>query len=113
MLCGGAGYLRPDAVPAEEVDGVCERVRESWALNQALDAGTNPPEVQAIFEKVAPFLAAGKLTGAGGGGYLFLMAHDETAARRIRERLTAEPANPRARFVEFSLSDTGMQVTRS
>ena len=102
-----------DALGKGSYEALCERVRESWTLNQALDAGTNPPQVQAIFEKIAPFLAAGKLTGAGGGGYLFLMAHDEAAAKRIRERLTAEPPNPRARFVEFSLSDTGMQVTRS
>ena len=102
-----------DALGKGSYEALCARVQESWALNQALDAGTNPPEVQAIFEKIAPFLAAGKLTGAGGGGYLFLMAHDETAAKRIRERLTAEPPNPRARFVEFSLSNTGTQITRS
>ena len=102
-----------DALGKGNYSALCERVAESWALNQALDAGTNPPEVQAIFEKIAPFLAAGKLTGAGGGGYLFLMAHDEAAAKRIRERLTAEPPNPRARFVEFSLSETGTQITRS
>jgi len=110
----GANALKTyDALGKGSYSALCERVGESWALNQALDAGTNPPEVQAIFEKIAPFLAAGKLTGAGGGGYLFLMAHDEAAAKRIRERLTTEPPNPRARFVEFSLSDTGMQITRS
>ena len=102
-----------EALGKGSYEAVCERVRQSWMLNQALDAGTNPPEVQAIFAKIAPYLAAGKLTGAGGGGYLFLMAKDEEAARHIRERLSAEPPNPRARFVEFSVSDTGMQVTRS
>jgi hypothetical protein len=51
--------------------------------------------------------------GAGGGGYLFLMARDPDAARRIRLRLTTEPPNDKARFVEMTLSETGLQVTRS
>jgi len=102
-----------DAIQRGSYDAVCERVRRSWELNQALDAGTNPPEVQAILEAVGDWLAAAKLTGAGGGGYLLLLAKDEAAAGRIRERLTAHPPNPRARFVRFSLSETGLQITRS
>ncbi len=102
-----------EALQRGSYEAVCACVRESWALNQSLDAGTNPPEVQAIFESVADWLAGGKLTGAGGGGYLLLLAKDEDAAQRIRERLTQHPPNPRARFVAFSLSDTGLQITRS
>jgi galactokinase/mevalonate kinase-like predicted kinase len=102
-----------DALQRGSYEAVCERVRASWDLNQALDAGTNPPEVGAILAEVADLLAAAKLTGAGGGGYLLLLAKDEEAAGRIRERLTRRPPNPRARFVHFSLSETGMQVTRS
>ena len=51
--------------------------------------------------------------GAGGGGYMLLLARDAGAARRIEETLTAEPPNDRARFVALSLSQTGLQVTRS
>jgi hypothetical protein len=42
-----------------------------------------------------------------------MFAKDETAAARIRQALTDRPPNPRARFVDFSLSETGLQVTRS
>jgi galactokinase/mevalonate kinase-like predicted kinase len=58
-------------------------------------------------------VAAAKLLGAGGGGYLLLFAHDEDTAGRIRRTLTANPPNQRARFVDFGVSDTGLQVTRS
>lgn len=102
-----------DALQRGSYEAVCERVRTSWALNQALDAGTNPPQVQAILDGVGDWLAAAKLTGAGGGGYLLMLAKDEVAAGRIREHLTRNSPNPRARFVEFSLSETGLQITRS
>ena len=102
-----------DALQRGSYEAVCERVRTSWALNQALDSGTNPPEVQAILEEVGDWLAAAKLTGAGGGGYLLMLAKDEGAAGRIQDHLTRYAPNPRARFVQFSLSETGLQITRS
>jgi galactokinase/mevalonate kinase-like predicted kinase len=102
-----------DALQRRAWDGLCEAVRRSWQLNQRLDRGTNPPEVQAILDEVADFTAAAKLLGAGGGGYLLLLARDAEAGQRIRERLESAPPNPRARFVDLSLSETGFQVTKS
>ena len=59
-------------------------------------------------------LCAGyKLPGAGGGGYLYMIAKDTEAAARIRQRLTEQPLNANARFVEMSLCEKGLQVSRS
>jgi galactokinase/mevalonate kinase-like predicted kinase len=88
-------------------------IRNSWRLNQRLDSGTNPPEVQQIFDRVGDCLAAAKLLGAGGGGYLLMFAKDEGAAARIKQTLAQHLPNNRARFVDFTLSKTGLQVTRS
>ena len=51
--------------------------------------------------------------GAGGGGYLYMVAKDPQAAGCIRRILTEQAPNPRARFVEMTLSDKGLQVSRS
>ncbi len=85
----------------------------SWQLNQQLDPGTNPPAVQAILDQVGDYLEAAKLLGAGGGGYLLMLAKDEAAGRRVRSLLTEQPPNAKARFVSLTLSDAGFQVTRS
>lgn len=91
----------------------CGAVRKSWELNQRLDRGTNPPAIAEIIARVEPYLEAVKLPGAGGGGYLMFLAKDEEAARHIRRVLSENPPNPRARFMDFSISDLGLQITRS
>ena len=38
---------------------------------------------------------------------------DTDAATRIRQQLEEHPPNHGARFVDFNLSETGLQITRS
>jgi galactokinase/mevalonate kinase-like predicted kinase len=94
-------------------DGLCRCIRRSWELNQQLDTGTNPAEVQAILDRVSDCLAAAKLLGAGGGGYMLMIAKDRDAAIRVRKELQERPPSRKARFVDFGVSDTGLEITRS
>ncbi len=102
-----------DAIQRDDFDAFTEAIRRSWNLNKQLDSGTNPPAVENLLDLAGDDLAAAKLLGAGGGGYLFMIAEDADAALRIKQRLEAQPPNDGARFVEFALSETGLQVTRS
>ena len=88
-------------------------VLRSWELNKRIDCGTNPPAVQAIIDRIADYAIGYKLPGAGGGGFLYIVAKDPDAAARIRHILTSAPPNPRARFCEMSLSATGLKISRS
>lgn len=88
-------------------------IGKTWMQNQALDSGTNPPAVAAIIDKIKDYTLGHKLPGAGGGGYLYMVAKDPQAASCIRRILTEQAPNPRARFVEMTLSDKGLQVSRS
>jgi galactokinase/mevalonate kinase-like predicted kinase len=54
-----------------------------------------------------------KLPGAGGGGYLYMVAKDPEAAARIKKILMENRINDNARFVDMSLSHTGLQISRS
>lgn len=88
-------------------------VGKSWEQNKALDSGTNPPAVEAIINRIQDEALGYKLPGAGGGGYLYVVAKDPDAARRIRQTLMTNPANANARLVEMNLSNKGLQVSRS
>ncbi len=102
-----------DAVQRGNFEQYGRLVARTWEQNKALDAGTCPAEVEHIIRQVQDYCLALKLPGAGGGGFLYMVARDPEAATRIRQTLTAAPPNPRARFVELSLSLTGQQVSRS
>ena len=102
-----------EAVQRNDFMGFGALVGKTWAQNKALDYGTNPPAVEAIINQIKDYTLGYKLPGAGGGGYLYMVAKDPQAAVRIREILTQNAPNPRARFVEMSLSDKGFQVSRS
>ena len=89
------------------------QIRKSWELNQTLDSGTITPEIQSIIDKIEPYMIGQKLLGAGGGGFMLIFAKDVEAAIKIRKELTENPVNSRARFLDFSVSQTGFQVTKS
>jgi len=88
-------------------------VARSWDLNCRLDNDTNPPAVQNIMHRISDYTAGAKLLGAGGGGYLLILAKDEQAANRLERELKDNPPNEAARFVDFSISQLGLQITRS
>ena len=88
-------------------------MRKTWQQNQALDSGTNPSAIAALTEFIDDFCLGYKLPGAGGGGYLYMIAKDPEASVRIRKILTEHRQNRNARFVEMSLSTTGLQISRS
>lgn len=88
-------------------------VGKTWLQNKRLDAGTEPPAVAALCQEVADLCSGYKLPGAGGGGYLYMVAKDPDAAVRIKQLLTQRPSAPSARFVDMRLSQQGLQISRS
>ena len=102
-----------EAIQRQDFQQMGRLVCKTWHQNQLLDSGTNPPEVQAITDLVDDLCLGYKLPGAGGGGYLYMVAKDPEAAARIKLILGENRRNANARFVDMSLSKTGLQISRS
>ena len=102
-----------DAVQRSDFNAYGNLVRKTWAQNCALDSGTDPESVQQIERLIDDLCLGYKLPGAGGGGYLYMVAKDPDAALRIRNILQQNPPNGKARFVEMSISKDGLQISRS
>ncbi len=102
-----------DAVQQMNFNEMGRLIRTTWKQNQLLDSGTNPAEVAQLTQLVDDYCLGYKLPGAGGGGYLYMMAKDPEAAARIKQVLLAHPLHDNARFVDMSVSETGLKVSRS
>lgn len=85
-------------------------VGETWRQNKKIDSGTCPEGVAAIIRQVEDLTLGLKLPGAGGGGYLYMVAKDPEAAAIIRSRLSTFG---RCRLADMSVSATGLQISRS
>ena len=102
-----------ETIQRNDFVGMGHLVRKTWQQNQALDSGTNPAAVASLTSLVDDLCLGYKLPGAGGGGYLYMIAKDPEAAARIKQILNDHRNNKNARFVEMSLSTTGLQISRS
>lgn len=102
-----------EVIQREDFEQMGRLVGKTWLQNQSIDNGTNPPEIQALTELVDDLCLGYKLPGAGGGGYLYMVAKDPEAAARIRHILNSNRKLLNERFVDMSLSMNGLQVSRS
>jgi fucokinase len=62
-----------------------------WQLNQILDPHTTNAPINALLESVRPYISGAKLAGAGGGGFLMLLAKTPGDAADLRRRLASLP----------------------
>lgn len=102
-----------DAIQRSDINEYGRLVRKTWGQNRALDAGTEPPLVAELCSKIDDLCSGYKLPGAGGGGYLYMVAKDPDAAARIRRILHDNPLTDSSRFVDMRLSKKGLEVSRS
>jgi len=102
-----------EAIQRQDFQQMGILVRKTWQQNQQLDSGTNPDGVRRLTDLIDDLCLGYKLPGAGGGGYLYMVAKDPEAAARIRRILNDNSFNANARFVDMALSPTGLQLSRS
>lgn len=101
------------AVQRGDFDLFGNLVGKTWEQKKAIDPGTNPPAIEALIHKIKDYCLGYTLPGAGGGGYLYMVAKDADAAMRIQQTLSTTETHPNARFVDMQLSTKGLQISRS
>jgi len=91
-------------------EAIAEELAEYWRLKREIDPGATTPAIEAMVEPIVADLSAWSLPGAGGGGFLLLVAKDADASRRIRESFTRRPPHPGGRFHEVTVASRGLRV---
>ena len=102
-----------EALQKNEYETTARLIARSWEFNKMLDGGTAPASVQKLEQIISDLSYGYKLLGAGGGGYMLIMAKDAAAAVKIQNTLKENPLNNKSKFVSFAVSPEGMRVSRS
>jgi fucokinase len=81
-----------------------------WQLNQILDPHTTNAPINGLLEELRPFLAGAKLAGAGGGGFLLLLARDPQAAAALKVHLSSLGGALPGALYPFQIAHDGLRV---
>ena len=100
-----------EAISRKDGPAFGQLVGQAWEFNKQLDPGSTNDEVESLVARIKPHVHGAKLLGAGGGGFLLMVCKSCRDAGHVREMLTAEPPNRRARFFEFQINYDGLIVT--
>jgi len=87
-----------------QVNKLGEALREGWELKKSLAKGISDPEIDKLYEKALKAGAVGgKITGAGGGGFLVLFVPPESHWS-VRHALTG------LKDLEFKIEPQGSKI---
>ena len=92
------------AVESCDWDSFCSAVNDYWLSKKALDPGSTNPLVELIIARMAPWISAVSLCGAGGGGFMFVVARSKDAKAKIKSVLEKHPPIKTGRFFDFEIA---------
>ena len=82
-----------------------------WELNQVLDPNTTNAPINLLLEAVRPFIRGVKLAGAGGGGFLILLARSDKV-QDLRQFLSERVHNAGGAIYDWHVAREGLRVIR-
>jgi len=103
--------LIEDTLSCKDIEGFGENIDLAWRLNKEIDPDSSNPEIEEILAMFKPFMYGAKLLGAGGGGFLLVVCKSPEDAAKARHLLETNPPNPLARFFDYEISQTGLELS--
>ena len=82
-----------------------------WELNRVLDPNTTNAPITLLLEAVRPFIHGVKLAGAGGGGFLILLARAE-AMEDLKQFLNDRASKEGGAIYSWKIAREGLHVVR-
>jgi len=76
-----------NALERGDLDELGRWMTQHWEMNKRLDPGTSNPFIDRLFEVCAPWSSGAKLAGAGGGGFMIVIARDDEAPAALSRAL--------------------------
>lgn len=92
------------AIEQQDWDAFCAVVNSYWLNKKALDPGSTNSSVESIIARISPWTSAVTLCGAGGGGFMLIIARSAEAKEKLQSSLERHPPIAGGRFYRFAVS---------
>jgi len=99
------------AMQEGEWDHLGELLNRHWELNKILDPNTTNAPIEALLDSLRPFTRGIKLAGAGGGGFLILLARSEKVDH-LREFLQKRTRACGGAVYDWRIAREGLRTIR-
>lgn len=106
-----AARAMADTMSRKDIAAFGECLDSAWALQKRLCGTVTNPAIEGLLGRVRPFVHGMRISGAGSGGFLLMVAKSPGDAARIRQTLEDNPMNERSRFFDFEVNNAGLEVT--
>jgi len=100
-----------DAMSRKDAAAFGHLVDVAWELQKRLCGTVTNETIEDLLRKVRPRVHGMRISGAGSGGFLIMIAKSPQDAAEVRAMLEREPLNQRARFFDFEINHKGIEVT--
>lgn len=87
-------------------------VNNYWRDKKLLDPGSTNERVDEIIERISAWTEAVTLTGAGGGGFMYILAKSKADAAKIKKDLERNKPSKYSRFYSFEIDQEGLIVEK-
>jgi galactokinase/mevalonate kinase-like predicted kinase len=98
-----------DAIVCGDTASFAGELDRYMRLKRQIDPGSSPPMFDALARRWRRDLAAWCFAGAGGGGFMLLVANDARSAGRLRADIARNPQHPRARAFDLEVDEIGVR----
>jgi glycerol-3-phosphate cytidylyltransferase-like family protein len=85
-------------------------VNNYWRDKKLLDPGSTNERVDEIIERISSWTDAVTLTGAGGGGFMYILAKSKADAAKIKTDLERRKPSKYSRFYSFEIDREGLML---
>lgn len=92
-----------ESIKIQDWNAFCAALNGYWLAKKALDPGSTNPDVESIIARIAPWTSAVTLCGAGGGGFMFIIAESFESKRKIKSVLERHPPLKDGLFYDFNI----------
>ncbi len=100
------------ALASGDIKRFASSVNGYWRDKKLLDPGSTNERVEEMIESIKPWTEAATLTGAGGGGFMFILAKRKADIAKIKETLSARRDSRLSRFYDFAIDGEGLALEK-